>query len=553
MNVPNVKLHLNPGGAATDSILAPNQHLYIDLDPKAPGVLKHVKSDGTGTIVTDPVSAVGAVSAPTPKVTTSAVALDDSRTYNVVVSPSPLASIPSVGVSAKVVAGKLIVPAHIAVLVTSDGTKPLAGLSCELTIGTTTTTPKTTAGGWILSADRTAGAVTLTVKDKLASLSGGTAPKVTLAVTPAKLARGDKVKIAISSPTGSTGFKVKEWKFEISHQNPGSSAASTASVVRPATESPSTFSDSWEGILCAAGTVKVKFAVGVTLRASGDKAISETVIVKDSADSSLAISVDARAGASWESTLVEKPEQPLARAIATFHDTGEHKWDPSALKVETTAITEGPNRGCTFVKAASITFTSTPSINSLVSDPASAFSLAQDKAYLTSPKPVRVIPPTQYTVGSGGKITIKDNDKFAEWILGRPLKPGESWSAGYSGHCIDQAKLLSGTRRHEYKDADKSHKQNCLKARRALDPIKFGESLVQLPGATIKFTDTLQARANAIINAAPTHDVVDESATRTANALKFKAGLKILGVNLDDTGNVIGPVWNPTRQGELTN
>src|SRR6266852_5656517 len=454
MNVPNVKLHLNPGGAATDSILAPNQHLYIDLDPKAPGVPKHVKSDGTGTIVTDPVSAVGAVSAP---------------------------------------------------------------------------------------------------KAKVASLSGGTAPKVTLTVTPAKLARGDKAKIAISSPTGSTGFKVKEWKFEISHQNPGSAAASTASVVRPATESPTTFSDNWEGILCAAGTVKVKFAAGVTLRASGDKSVSETVIVKDSADSSLAISVDARAGASWESTLVEKPEQRLARAIATFHDTGEHKWDPGTLKVETTAITEGPNRGCTFVKAASITFTSTPFINSLVSDPASAFSLAQDKAYLTSPKPVRVIPPAQYTVGSGGKITIKDNDKFAEWILGRPLKPGESWSAQTSGHCIDQAKLVSGTRRHEYKDADKSHKQNCLKARRALDPIKFGESLVQLPGAAIKFPDTLQARANAIINAAPTHDVVDESATRTANALKFKAGLKILGVNLDDTGNVIGPVWNPTRQAELTN
>jgi len=47
--------------------------------------------------------------------------------------------------------------------------------------------------------------------------------------------------------------------------------------------------------------------------------------------------------------------------------------------------------------------------------------------------------------------------------------------------------------------------------------------------------------------------VVDESATRTANALKFKPGLKILGVNLDDAGNVIGPVWNPTRQAELTN
>jgi hypothetical protein len=132
------------------------------------------------------------------------------------------------------------------------------------------------------------------------------------------------------------------------------------------------------------------------------------------------------------------------------------------------------------------------------------------------------------------------------------LKPGEGWSAKTSGHCIDQTRLLAGTQRHEYKDPDKSHKQNCLKARRALDPIKFAEALVQLPGKTINFLNLVNARATAVINAAPTHDVVDETETRKAGALKFKSGEKILGVNSDNTGTVIGPVWNPTANAELT-
>jgi len=552
MNVPNVKLYFTTGGTGSEGVLAPGYHVYVDLDPKAPGVMKHLRSDASGTIVPDPSSPSDASPSPGPKVVGGAITLDDSRTYNVVVSSAALSTVPSVGVSAKVAGGKLSIPAHIAVQLTSDGSKPVSGASCELTIGSTAVSAKSSTTGWVLSADRTAGAVTLAVKDKTVVAAGGSAPKATLAATPTKPVRGDKAKIAISGPTGAVGFKVTEWKYEISHQNPGTSTPATTSVVRPATESKATFGDFWEDVLCASGTVKARFAAGITLRISGDKAVSATVTVQDAAETSLAVTVEPRTGTAWESGLVEKPEQSLVRAIATFHDTGEHKWDPSALKVDPAgAIAEGPNRGCTFVKSASITFTSSPFINSLLTNAASTFSVAQDKAYLTTPAPVRVIPSHLYTAGPSGKITIKDNDAFAAWMLGRPLKPGESWSGKMSGHCIDQSRLLAGTQRHEYKDPDKSHKQNCLKARRALDPIKFAEALVQLPGKTINFLNLVNSRATAIINAAPTHDVVDETETRKAGALKFKAGEQILGVNLDSTGTVIGPAWNPTANAEL--
>src|SRR5438046_2296514 len=106
MNVPNVKLYFKTGDAGSDSILAPNQHVYIDIDPKAPGVMRLVRSDSAGTIVMDASSPAGAAS-PASKSGSPAVALDDSRTYNVVVSASPLGSVPSVGTPTKVTAGKL--------------------------------------------------------------------------------------------------------------------------------------------------------------------------------------------------------------------------------------------------------------------------------------------------------------------------------------------------------------------------------------------------------------------------------------------------------------
>ena len=75
---------------------------------------------------------------------------------------------------------------------------------------------------------------------------------------------------------------------------------------------------------------------------------------------------------------------------------------------------------------------------------------------------------------------------------------------------------------------------------------------MQLPGKTMNFLNLVNSRVTIVINAAPTHDVVDETETRKAGALKFKAGENILGVNSDNTGTVIGPVWNPSANAELT-
>src|SRR5258705_11878976 len=123
MNVSNVKLYFTTGSTASEVTLAPNYHLYIDLDPKAPGVMKHVRSDASATIVADPSSPSTASPSPGPKVIGAAIALDDSRTYNVIVSVAPLTTVPSVGVSAKVAGGKLSIPAPISVALKIDGTR----------------------------------------------------------------------------------------------------------------------------------------------------------------------------------------------------------------------------------------------------------------------------------------------------------------------------------------------------------------------------------------------------------------------------------------------
>src|SRR5688572_15932949 len=65
---------------------------------------------------------------------------------------------------------------HIVINVTSDGTTAVGGLECVLTVAGTETTVKTDAGGWIVSDDKAAGAVTLWTKSikngKLLTLSG---------------------------------------------------------------------------------------------------------------------------------------------------------------------------------------------------------------------------------------------------------------------------------------------------------------------------------------------------------------------------------------------
>ena len=44
-----------------------------------------------------------------------------------------------------------------------------------------------------------------------------------------------------------------------------------------------------------------------------------------------------------------------------------------------------------------------------------------------------------------------------------------------------------------------------------------------------------------------------ETQTQTDHVLRFVAGQEILGVNFDNAGALIGPVWNPTTKRMLAN
>jgi hypothetical protein len=532
--VNNVRLALLPAGApANEAISAPSQQVYIDLTA---GTMTRVQSNAAGIIVGVP---------PAP----SAVSLDDSRDYHVMVSPTALPTAPSAasGATVRVSGGRLAVPPRIAIKITRSAGGAAASLACVLKIGGVDTNITTTAAGWIMSNNISAGEVMVRCNTALLKPAAAANPAATLAIAPnSPVTRGTNATITVTPPAGAAGFKVTEWKYDISHTNPGPAAtarAATATVTRPATESAGTFDQNWQGVICASGTVKTKFVVGAVVRASGDAAVSATLQAVDPVEVTLAVNVTARTGAAWTTTLTEKPVEDLVRPINSFQDTGQHDWDLTSPPLpNATSVADGPNRGCQFLASAAATFTSTPRINKLLSDPTSTFSQAQDKARLTAPAPLRVIPRNLYTVGAGGAITETPPGSIATHFSIQS-------QFNFTPHMIDQPRLLAGTRRHEFEDplpGQKSHKGNCLKALRALEPVQFAEALVKVPNAQLNFSQLFHARLNMVANVAATHDIVDEAQTRTDHQVRFTTGQAILGVNVDSNGNLIAPVWNPT-------
>jgi hypothetical protein len=544
---------------STDEILAASQHLYIDLDSDGPEGMMHLLTDTSGTIV-------DSLQSGTP------VLLDDFRVYHVLVSAAALLAAPSVsqGVPLQANSGKMTVPAHIAVLVTSDGKAPISGLACTLSVGSNTTNLSTSNQGWVVSADRSSGAVTIEAAGKATKIATDPTPAATLAIVPTSPARGAKAKISITPPSGAFGFKVTDWSYDISHTNPGMSV-STATVTRPTSESASTFDREWEGILCASGKANAKFTQGATVRASGDAAVKATVTALDPLNASpLNVSVSRRTG--FEAKLTLKPEKSFSKALdGLFLNLGEHAWQPSALPqgqspVELSLeIGLGPNKGCVFVTTAKLGFSSEPQINALLTNPASGFSKAQDKAYLIAvnninlPTP-KIIPRSLYDItppnksNTGGAIVFKDATLgAAQSALG--LKPTDSISFG-SGHCMPQTDLLDQTRKHEFAGpSDRSHRGNCQKALRALDPGVFAEALVQTPGPKLDFSALITARAALVASANDSpnagHNVVDEPGSLKAQDLVFTRET-IPGVNQDDQGQKIGNVWDPVKNVIMT-
>ncbi len=517
------------GGSAADAIPAANQQVFLDLTP---GTMSAASTNATGLLV-------AGAGAGTP------VPLDDARDYSVVVLPSATGMPPaaSAGTRLRVSSGRLAVPPKIAIRVTNAGA-PVPALACRLTIGTTTTSVTTGSTGWILSNDQSSGAITLSTANRLLRLSTGTAPAATLAVATSPVTRGSTARINISVPSGVVNLHVTDWRYAISDTNPDSHAV-TGTVIRPATEAAGTFDQFWEGVMCASGTVTALFVTGVTLRSAGAASVLAPVVAMDPQTATLAITVNAR---TWTTTLTQSPESTFTRAITTFHDTGHHNWDSAGFAVTPSTVSAGPNRGCHFAASTAGSFTSAPGINADVVNLASTFQSAQGSVRVLAPPSVRgrTLAPPLVTI-TGGSFTIPNSAAVAT-ALGLTAAQIPQFSATL---CISAADLLAGTRGHEHLGPI-SHKQNCLRALSALDPAAFIEGFIQGPTApAINFTNLFNGRVTQVASVAPTHNEVDQAATRSAGALRFVSGSHLPVVNLSSGGTVL-TVWNPATNSPLT-
>jgi hypothetical protein len=83
--------------------------------------------------------------------------------------------------------------------------------------------------------------------------------------------------------------------------------------------------------------------------------------------------------------------------------------------------------------------------------------------------------------------------------------------------------------------------------------IPLAEALVRLPGQTLDFQQTIDARVSIVNDtAASTHSVVDEAKSKSSQSLVFVAGKSIPAVNMDAKDQLIGPAWDPAVNAELT-
>ncbi|MCP5115792.1 MAG: hypothetical protein GY953_33605, partial [bacterium] len=245
---------LPTGGSAADAIAAANQHVFIDLTA---GTLSPARTNATGLLVT--ATAAG-----------SAIPLDDSRQYLIVVLDGAPAAPPAANAAAsvRVVGGRISVVPRIAIRIANSTGAPVARLACKLTVGASSSNVTTSAGGFIVSNNSAAGAVTVSSQSKALRSSTGAAPNATLSLAATPATRGATARIRAAAPAGAIDFHITEWRYTLSHNNPDGTAQ-TATVTRPANENATTFQQFWEGVLSASGSVSVRFVTGASVRATG--------------------------------------------------------------------------------------------------------------------------------------------------------------------------------------------------------------------------------------------------------------------------------------------
>jgi len=404
------------------------------------------------------------------------------------------------------------------------------------------------------------------------------------------ITRGTKVTFSIQDPP--QDISVKSWTFEETLET-----GKKVKVPRPKNDSAETWNTSWEGEMFASGKIIVKYQI--------KKKISKGKWdIKNEKPLEYEAKVVARTGDPdpWRSKVTRHEEQPTSTIPnnfpgskpkvppQSFPDLGRH-FSRMELQNEPKTInpTKGPNRGYSILDVLQLEFHSYGYINDNLRDAESQFSKAQDgKAYFTmgnSPTLNLVKSPQYYTI-SGKTVTInnveqfrKDHDIPAYIISPPPKRPIDKNDWKLSGDQITpvneedfrkkynigdkacnfllesyqvkfprirHADLLKYTQRHEYAGNPNSHRANFEKMVSALDPKAYAESLISRPGAQVNLVTSLKNRLK-LLNEDDKHRIVDEEATKNDNKVRYIEGERIFGCNEDDTGTLVGIVWNPAN------
>lgn len=424
-------------------------------------------------------------------------------------------------------------------------------------------------------------------------------PTLNFGTAGSTLTRGNSLTATVNftANAGET-LTVTRWKYT----TPGHGSVTRATPSQAAARAA--FQASWSGTMAVSGELELQYTItpaGGT--ASAAQTITENITVND------------RTGTDWQSSVTNAAEGALSGKSSpprVFSDLGYHATATNQANPTTSRISDGPNKGFTFVTAMNAgTYTSTPSIHPDLTATSSTF-----QTFHSNPSILLMvvgsaktrIPNADYSAlsTSGGlSFTVADWEVFYKahnfytvtatattggqtvpvqngwWGLASNSESASititdepalrtalggsagSYSGAYSvsatprgtweGYTLMQsAAILTGTRSHEYVHATHSHRANFTKMVRALDPRKVLEKKVSAPGHTFSFNSKVSTLISEILR--PNHEIVDESASATAEVFTAQSGVTMAGVNEDPaTGSILGTVWNIHGDAPMSN
>jgi hypothetical protein len=176
--------------------------------------------------------------------------------------------------------------------------------------------------------------------------------------------------------------------------------------------------------------------------------------------------------------------------------------------------------------------------------------------FLTEPEPRRAVRQKDWTISEGNVIPVNELAFRKRY----KIPDDEGWKFEFGKYellferyrflfpIIKYDDLLKNTRRHEYDDA-KSHRGNFEKVIRALLPKEYAESIISRPGKNKNLSQKIVKHLDKISkleNGKNSHKIVDEEATKVSGNIEYLEE-RILDINVDDKGVIIGNVWNPQK------